>query len=220
MAARWRSWNDSPPLRRASVLPRSATWNEYDLLFLISKLASAAAPAREDCPHLAQSHRRASRHSPPPSFCPLDHSFSALLIPSHDQQHNSKPIASQCQSGSLQVAVSKTLRPSAFTPRLGRIPPERFRYSPRTCLPRPAGRRRTESTERNSGRAAFLLHETDTRFCAVPDPTDLVVGAVLIPGASAPRLVRREMIAKMKRGAVVVDVAIDQGGCFETSHVR
>jgi alanine dehydrogenase len=47
---------------------------------------------------------------------------------------------------------------------------------------------------------------------------DLVVGAVLIPGASAPRLVKRETIASMKRGAVVVDVAIDQGGCFETSH--
>jgi alanine dehydrogenase len=47
---------------------------------------------------------------------------------------------------------------------------------------------------------------------------DLVVGAVLIPGASAPHLVKREMIATMKRGAVVVDVAIDQGGCFETSH--
>ena len=47
---------------------------------------------------------------------------------------------------------------------------------------------------------------------------DLVIGSVLIPGASAPKLVRREMIAGMKRGAVVVDVAIDQGGCFETSH--
>ena len=47
---------------------------------------------------------------------------------------------------------------------------------------------------------------------------DLVVGSVLIPGASAPKLVRREMIATMKRGSVVVDVAIDQGGCFETSH--
>jgi alanine dehydrogenase len=47
---------------------------------------------------------------------------------------------------------------------------------------------------------------------------DLVVGSVLIPGASAPKVVRREMIATMKRGAVVVDVAIDQGGCFETSH--
>jgi len=46
---------------------------------------------------------------------------------------------------------------------------------------------------------------------------DLVVGAVLIPGASAPRLVRRETLATMKRGAVMVDVAIDQGGCFETS---
>ena len=46
---------------------------------------------------------------------------------------------------------------------------------------------------------------------------DLVIGAVLIPGASAPKLVRRSMIAHMKRGAVIVDVAIDQGGCFETS---
>jgi len=47
---------------------------------------------------------------------------------------------------------------------------------------------------------------------------DLVIGAVLIPGASAPKLVRREMISLMKKGTVVVDVAIDQGGCFETSH--
>ncbi len=47
---------------------------------------------------------------------------------------------------------------------------------------------------------------------------DLVVGAVLIPGASAPKLVRRDMISIMKKGSVVVDVAIDQGGCFETSH--
>src|SRR5712692_165958 len=46
---------------------------------------------------------------------------------------------------------------------------------------------------------------------------DLVIGAVLIPGASAPKLVRRDMISQMKRGSVVVDVAIDQGGCFETS---
>ncbi|HET9321125.1 MAG TPA: alanine dehydrogenase [Bryobacteraceae bacterium] len=47
---------------------------------------------------------------------------------------------------------------------------------------------------------------------------DLVIGAVLIPGAAAPRIVRHQMIANMKRGSVVVDVAIDQGGCFETSH--
>jgi len=47
---------------------------------------------------------------------------------------------------------------------------------------------------------------------------DLVIGAVLIPGAAAPKLVRRTHLPDMKRGAVLVDVAIDQGGCFETSH--
>jgi alanine dehydrogenase len=47
---------------------------------------------------------------------------------------------------------------------------------------------------------------------------DVVVGAVLVAGAKAPRLVTREMIKTMKRGSVLVDVAIDQGGCFETSH--
>ncbi|MFA9217635.1 MAG: alanine dehydrogenase [Sphingomonadaceae bacterium] len=47
---------------------------------------------------------------------------------------------------------------------------------------------------------------------------DLVIGGVLVPGAAAPKLVTKEMIARMKQGAVVVDVAIDQGGCFETSH--
>lgn len=46
---------------------------------------------------------------------------------------------------------------------------------------------------------------------------DLVIGAVLIPGAAAPKLVTRDMLASMKPGAVLVDVAIDQGGCFETS---
>jgi alanine dehydrogenase len=47
---------------------------------------------------------------------------------------------------------------------------------------------------------------------------DLVIGAVLIPGASAPKLVRRDMLGAMKKASVMVDVAIDQGGCFETSH--
>ncbi|MBR3615137.1 MAG: alanine dehydrogenase [Bacteroidaceae bacterium] len=47
---------------------------------------------------------------------------------------------------------------------------------------------------------------------------DLVVGSVLIPGAKAPKLVTREMLALMEPGSVLVDVAIDQGGCFETSH--
>jgi len=47
---------------------------------------------------------------------------------------------------------------------------------------------------------------------------DLVIGGVLIPGASAPKLLTRPMVAKMKKGAVIVDVAIDQGGCIETAH--
>jgi alanine dehydrogenase len=47
---------------------------------------------------------------------------------------------------------------------------------------------------------------------------DLIVGAVLIPGARAPKLVTREMLGSLKPGAVLVDVSIDQGGCFETSH--
>lgn len=48
---------------------------------------------------------------------------------------------------------------------------------------------------------------------------DLVIGAVLIPGAAAPKLIKREYLKNMKKGAVIVDVAIDQGGCSEVSHV-
>lgn len=48
--------------------------------------------------------------------------------------------------------------------------------------------------------------------------TDLVIGSVLIPGAKAPHLLTREMLPLLRKGSVVVDVAIDQGGCFETSH--
>ena len=51
----------------------------------------------------------------------------------------------------------------------------------------------------------------------LPD-ADLVIGAVLVPGARAPKLVTRDMLALMRPQAVLVDVAIDQGGCFETSH--
>jgi alanine dehydrogenase len=47
---------------------------------------------------------------------------------------------------------------------------------------------------------------------------DAVIGAVLVPGASAPKLVSRNMLSSMRKGSVIVDVAIDQGGCFETSH--
>ena len=48
--------------------------------------------------------------------------------------------------------------------------------------------------------------------------TDLVIGSVLIPGAKAPKLVTKEMVCLLRKGSVMVDVAIDQGGCFETSH--
>jgi len=47
--------------------------------------------------------------------------------------------------------------------------------------------------------------------------SDLVIGAVLVPGAAAPKLVTRKMLKKMRKGSVLVDIAIDQGGCFETS---
>jgi len=68
-----------------------------------------------------------------------------------------------------------------------------------------------------SGRVSLLMSNSLQIEAEVAD-ADLVIGAVLIPGALAPKLVTREMIAGMKDGAVVVDVAIDQGGCFETSH--
>jgi alanine dehydrogenase len=47
---------------------------------------------------------------------------------------------------------------------------------------------------------------------------DLVIGGVLLPGAAAPKLITRKMVSQMKKGSVIVDVAIDQGGCAETSH--
>ncbi|RIA36618.1 alanine dehydrogenase [Hephaestia caeni] len=55
-------------------------------------------------------------------------------------------------------------------------------------------------------------------IAAAVEKAHLVIGAVLVPGAAAPKLVTRDMLKTMKRGAVLVDIAIDQGGCFETSH--
>jgi len=49
------------------------------------------------------------------------------------------------------------------------------------------------------------------------EEADLVIGAVLLPGAKAPKVITRDMLQIMKKGSVIVDVAIDQGGCFETS---
>src|SRR5205823_2364936 len=67
-----------------------------------------------------------------------------------------------------------------------------------------------------SGRVSLVMSSSLQIEESVAE-ADVVIGAVLIPGARAPKLVTREMIDGMKQGAVVVDVAIDQGGCFETS---
>ena len=71
--------------------------------------------------------------------------------------------------------------------------------------------------EEFQGRAKVVYSTTDAIEKHVTS-ADLVIGAVLIPGAAAPKLVTKDHIAKMKPGAAVVDVAIDQGGCFATSH--
>ncbi len=63
----------------------------------------------------------------------------------------------------------------------------------------------------------FLLMSSPATLRDLVTRADVVVGAVLIPGTKAPRLVTREMLKTMKKGSVLVDVAIDQGGCFETS---
>ena len=63
-------------------------------------------------------------------------------------------------------------------------------------------------------RTVFSTRDAIERYAL---ESDLVIGAVLIPGAAAPKLVSAEMVTRMKKGAVMVDVAIDQGGCFETS---
>jgi alanine dehydrogenase len=67
-----------------------------------------------------------------------------------------------------------------------------------------------------SGRVTLLMSSSLEIQAAVAD-ADLVIGAVLIPGALAPKLVSRQMVAGMKDGSVIVDVAIDQGGCVETA---
>ena len=63
----------------------------------------------------------------------------------------------------------------------------------------------------------FILFSSPATLRELIKTADVVVGAVLVTGAKAPRLVTREMLKTMKPGSVLVDVAIDQGGCFETS---
>ena len=65
--------------------------------------------------------------------------------------------------------------------------------------------------------AVATLYSTEANIRTVLAQSDLVIGAVLIPGARAPRLVRREHLALMKKRSVIVDVAVDQGGCVETT---
>ncbi len=67
------------------------------------------------------------------------------------------------------------------------------------------------------GNRVQTLYSTQDSVNTEALSSDLIIGAVLVPGASAPRLITREMVAAMKPGTVMVDVAIDQGGCFETS---
>lgn len=67
------------------------------------------------------------------------------------------------------------------------------------------------------GKAKVIYSTQDALEAAIKE-ADLIIGAVLIPGAAAPKLIRREHLKMMKQGAALVDVAIDQGGCFETSH--
>jgi alanine dehydrogenase len=76
--------------------------------------------------------------------------------------------------------------------------------------------RLAELDARFAGRAKTAFASRGAISAAIRE-ADLVVGAVLVPGAAAPKLISREMLLTMKRGAVLVDVAIDQGGCFETS---
>ncbi len=84
-----------------------------------------------------------------------------------------------------------------------------------TILDRSAARLRQLEAE-FAGRARVLFSSHSAIETASAE-SDLVIGAVLIPGAAAPKLLTRDMLRRMPRGAVVVDIAIDQGGCFETS---
>ncbi len=74
-----------------------------------------------------------------------------------------------------------------------------------------------EQLEHHFESSAKVVYSTRAMVETLVAGADMVIGAVLIPGAAAPKLVTRAMIASMQEGAVVVDVAIDQGGCFETS---
>jgi alanine dehydrogenase len=64
----------------------------------------------------------------------------------------------------------------------------------------------------------FTMASNSYNIARAASEADLLIGGVLIPGAAAPKIVTKAMVEKMKKGAVIVDVAIDQGGCIETAH--
>lgn len=68
------------------------------------------------------------------------------------------------------------------------------------------------------GTGVRTIFSTKSAIAELVKRADLVIGTVLVPGAAAPKLITRDMLKTMKQGAVIVDVAIDQGGCCETSH--
>ena len=68
------------------------------------------------------------------------------------------------------------------------------------------------------GNRLRTLHLTEEAIETSVAKSDLIIGAILVPGATTPRMLRREQLAKLRPGSVLVDVSIDQGGCFETSH--
>lgn len=69
------------------------------------------------------------------------------------------------------------------------------------------------------GASVTTLYSTEANIRKVLKEADLVIGSVLIPGGKAPKLIRKEHLKLMKKGSVIVDIAIDQGGCCESSHV-
>lgn len=68
------------------------------------------------------------------------------------------------------------------------------------------------------GSRITTLYSTEANIDIICKESDVIIGAVLIPGAKAPKLISKEHLKSMKKGTVIVDVAVDQGGCFETTH--
>jgi alanine dehydrogenase len=79
--------------------------------------------------------------------------------------------------------------------------------------------KKLEALDRQFGSSLQTLMSTDSNIEEAVKKADLVIGSVLVPGGSTPKLFKRQYLKEMKEGAVFVDVAIDQGGCGESSHV-